>query len=171
MPAAANPRVKSSSANRCAIRLSHTARTRVCSWAGSSSYRPAAALPATGGGVAFGQLAHEQAARLYPAALELGGTSLGDHDRFRLLLAAGASCHRQGDLGGRLDACLDAAEIARRLDRPDLLAQTALVMAATGLPGFDLPTRRLCREALSLMGDESSVSPTSSGTTRCPRRS
>ena len=104
---------------------------------------------------AMRRLAYEEAARLFRQTLDIGGPELGGPDRCRLLLAAGAAAHLSADLDGRLDACLDAAEVARALGRPELLAEAALVMEPVGRPGFDLATRRLCEEAIVALGSES----------------
>ncbi len=103
---------------------------------------------------AMRQLAYEEGARLFQQALHVGGAGLDDDERCSLLLAAGRALHLSADLGGRLDACLQAAEVARRMGRPDLVAEAALVMEAVGHPGFDIATRRLCEEALSALGSE-----------------
>ncbi len=102
---------------------------------------------------ALRQLAYEVAARLFAQALRVGGTSLGEGNRCRLLLAQASALNLAGDLGGRLRSALEAAEIARRLRRSDLIADAALVMDATGSAGFDVVTRRLCQEALAGIGD------------------
>lgn len=104
------------------------------------------------GDEAMRQLAYEEAARLFRQALRVGGNDLSDDDRCRLLLAAGSAMNLCGDIGGRLDACLEAAVVARRLGRPDLVAESALVMEPVGAAGFDIATRRLCQEALAGLG-------------------
>jgi DNA-binding CsgD family transcriptional regulator len=104
---------------------------------------------------AMRRLAYEEAARLFRQTLDIGGPELGGPDRCTLLLAAGTAAHLSADLDGRLDACLHAAEVARALGRPELLAEAALVMEPVGRPGFDLATRRLCEEAIVALGSES----------------
>jgi DNA-binding CsgD family transcriptional regulator len=99
---------------------------------------------------AMRRLAYEEAARLFRQTLEIGGAELDGEERCALLLAAGTAAHLSADLDGRLDACLEAAEVGRALDRPDLLAEAALVMEPVGRPGFDLATRRLCEEAIAV---------------------
>jgi DNA-binding CsgD family transcriptional regulator len=103
---------------------------------------------------AMRRLAYEEAARLFRQTLDIGGAELAGEDRCALLLAAGTAAQLSADLGGRLDACLEAAEVARALGRPDLLAEAALVMEPVGRPGFDLATRRLCEEAAAALGSE-----------------
>jgi DNA-binding CsgD family transcriptional regulator len=103
---------------------------------------------------AMRRLAYEEAARLFRQTLDIGGPELDGQDLCTLLLAAGTAAHLSADLGGRLDACLEAAEVARAIGRPDLLAEAALVMEPVGRPGFDLATRRLCEEATAALGSE-----------------
>jgi DNA-binding CsgD family transcriptional regulator len=103
---------------------------------------------------AMRQLAYEEAARLFRQTLDIGGPELDGEERCALLLAAGTAAHLSADLDGRLDACLEAAKVARALDRPDLLAEAALVMEPVGRPGFDLATRRLCEEAIAALGPQ-----------------
>jgi hypothetical protein len=101
---------------------------------------------------AMRRLAYEEAARLFRQTLDIGGPELDGEDRCALLLAAGAAAHLSADLGGRLDACLEAAELARALGRPDMLSEAVLVMEPVGRPGYDLATRRLCQEAIAALG-------------------
>ena len=66
-----------------------------------------------------------------------------------MLLQAGRADNLAGDLPARLQACVDAADLARDLGRADLLAEAALAMEVTATsPGFGVVTRRLCLEAL-----------------------
>jgi DNA-binding CsgD family transcriptional regulator len=104
---------------------------------------------------AMRRLAYEETARLFRQTLDIGGAELDGQERCTLLLRAGTAAHLSADLGGRLDACLEAAEVARTIGRPDLLAEAALVMEPVGRPGFDLATRRLCEEAAAALGSES----------------
>ncbi|HEX8969745.1 MAG TPA: AAA family ATPase [Chloroflexota bacterium] len=106
---------------------------------------------------AMRQLAYEEAARLLGQALQVGGTSLTDDDRCRLLLASANAMNLYADLSGRLKACLEAATLARKLNRLDLLATAALSMPPVGQPGFDLATRRLCQEALAGLPPETTA--------------
>jgi len=104
---------------------------------------------------AMRRLAYEEAARLFRQALRVGGSDLSDEDRCRLLLAAASAMTLYADLGGRLDACLQVAEVARRLGRPELVAEAALVMEPVGHTGFEIATRRLCDEALAGLSADS----------------
>ncbi len=104
---------------------------------------------------AMSSLAFEEAARLFRLALDVGGPQLDDTDRCRLMLDLGGALHAAADVNGRLDACLQAAAVARRIGRPDLLAQAALILVGVfGHPETDLATRRLCEEAMAGLDPE-----------------
>ena len=62
---------------------------------------------------ALGQLAYEEAARLYSAALELADRD--EHGRCRLLLALGEAHARAGETPSAKEAFVEAADAARRL--------------------------------------------------------
>ncbi|CAN5228316.1 AAA family ATPase [soil metagenome] len=100
-------------------------------------------------------LAFEEGARLFRLALDVGGAHLNDADRCRLLLSLGGALHASADLNGRLDACLQASAVARRIGRPDLVAEAALILEGVfGYPDSDLVTRRLCEEAMAALDSE-----------------
>jgi DNA-binding CsgD family transcriptional regulator len=102
--------------------------------------------------VAAGSLAFEEAVRLYRQALSVGEGEIGEDDRSRLELALAAALHRSGDLPGSQET---AAGVGRRAEhRRDrgLLARTALVMEASGVPEWDREICRLCEQALA--GDD-----------------
>lgn len=103
---------------------------------------------ARAGQEAMHQLAYEEAARLFRQAVELGGAEIGDEERCGLLLAAGRALQLSGDLIGRRNVCLEAAELARRLDRAELAAEAVLVLEAAGDERIDFTTRRLAEEVL-----------------------
>jgi hypothetical protein len=106
---------------------------------------------------AMRQRAYEEAARLFLDAVAVGGEGADPELRCRLLLAAGRALHLAADLAGRRHACVRAAEIARAIGRPELLAEAALVMEASGALAFDLTTRRLCEEALAALDADASA--------------
>ena len=107
---------------------------------------------------AMRRLAFEDAARLFRLGLDVGGAELPDAERCRLLLGVGAALHEAADVDGRLDACLGAAAIARRIERPDLVAEAALILEGVfGHPESDFATRRLCEEAMAGLEPEHSV--------------
>ncbi|MGS0683793.1 ATP-binding protein [Nakamurella sp. GG22] len=100
------------------------------------------------------QLAFEDAGQLLRRALLVAGPDLSPEERIALLLQAARADNLAGDLPARLQACLDAADLARDLGRADLLAEAALVMEVTATsPGFGVVTRRLCLEALRGLDD------------------
>ena len=95
-------------------------------------------------------LAFEEAARLFRLALDVGRADLDDLDRCRLLLRLAGALHASADVDGRLDVCLQAAAVARRMGRPDLIGEAGLILEGVfGYPDSDLAARRLCEEALA----------------------
>jgi DNA-binding CsgD family transcriptional regulator len=99
---------------------------------------------------AMHRLAFEEAARLYRLALHVAGAELGDAERCQLLLSLGGALHASADVVGRLDACLHAAAVARRIGRVDLIAEAALILEGVfGHPASDIAARRLAEEALA----------------------
>ena len=106
---------------------------------------------------AMRQLAFEDAGLLLRRALSVAATQLTPEEQIRLLLQAGQADNLAGNLSARLQACLDAADLARDLGRADLLAEAALVMEVTATsPGFEVVTRRLCHEALRALDERPS---------------
>lgn len=121
----------------------------------------AAAWAERAGHEAIRRLAFEDGARLFQLALEVGAGEQDELERCRLHLAVGAARHLSGDVDGRLDACLRAAELARRNNRADLLAQAALQLDCVGFdhpgPGghpSDATALRLCVDALAALSPE-----------------
>jgi tetratricopeptide (TPR) repeat protein len=112
------------------------------------------------GGRAASALAFEEAARLYEMAIEaLDASGTSDDDlRCRLLLALGDAQARGADLERARTAYLDAARLARRLSRSDMLAKAALgyggrfVWAKAGRDSRVVP---LLREAVAATERES----------------
>lgn len=111
------------------------------------------------GRLAADQLAYEDAAIQYSRALEALDAIGGDEDRrAALLLALGDARMRAADVDGARRAFGTAAEIARRRDRPQVLARAALGLAS-GLDGFevrlvDRAQIDLLEEALDVLGPE-----------------
>jgi DNA-binding CsgD family transcriptional regulator len=102
---------------------------------------------------AMRRLAFEEAARLFQSALDAGGPGLGDVDRCRLYIAVGAARHAAANVTGGLDACLRAAAVARRLSRPDLMAEAALVLGVVfSDTESNVAVKRLCEESLRMPG-------------------
>jgi DNA-binding CsgD family transcriptional regulator len=102
--------------------------------------------------VAAEALAFEEVVRLYRQALSAGEGEIGEDDRSRLELGLAAALHRSGDLSGWQET---ASRVARRAElRRDrlLLARTALVMDASGEPGWDAEICRTCEQALVAEG-------------------
>lgn len=93
------------------------------------------------------RLAYEDGARLYRAALALGGA--GEEERYELLLALAKAAYLGGDLGGCADAAREAGALARALDRTDLLANAALVVEASTDERVNAAARGLCDQAMA----------------------
>jgi DNA-binding NarL/FixJ family response regulator len=136
---------------RLDLHLAEVARHRVdASLPGDRAEAVAACAAAAD--VAAQALAFEEAVRLYRQALAVGAGEIGENDRSRLELALAEALHRSGDLPGSQET---AAAVGRRAERRrdrDLLARTALVMEATGVPEWDGEICRICEQALA--GDD-----------------
>jgi len=101
---------------------------------------------------AMRQIAYEEGARLFRLAMSVGADELDDVHRCRLLLAAGEALHLSADIPGRLQVCLDAAAVARRIHRPDLLAEAALLLEGVLEYRSDRAAQQLCLEAMNALG-------------------
>ncbi len=112
----------------------------------------AVAACAAAGGVAAESLALVEAVRLYRQALSVGEGEIGEDDRSRLELALAEALHRSGDLPGSQQTAAGVGRRAERRRDRDLLARTALVMEATGVPEWDGEICRICEQALA--GDD-----------------
>ena len=99
--------------------------------------------------VAAQSLAFEEAVRLYRQALSVGEGEIDENDRSRLELALAAALHRSGDLPGSQQAAVQVGRRAERRGDRGLLARTALVMEATGVPEWDGEICRICEQALA----------------------
>jgi hypothetical protein len=82
------------------------------------------------------------------------GRRRGDRrdDRSRLELALATALHRSGDLPGSQETAAGVGRRAERRRDRGLLARTALVMEATGVPEWDGEICRICEQALA--GDD-----------------
>ncbi len=133
------------------LHLTEVARHRVeASLPGDRTEAVAACEAAAG--VAAQSLAFEEAVRLYRQALSVGGEEIGEADRPRLELALAAALHRSGDLPGSQETAAGVGRRAERRRDRGLLARTALVMEATGVPEWDGEICRICEQALA--GDD-----------------
>lgn len=106
------------------------------------------------GDEAMRQLAYEAAGHLYDDALRLGAGALSDLDRCRLNLSRARAADRHGLVAAGFDAALEAADIARRLARFDLMSEAVLIMEPSGAAGFDVSIRRLCQEVIAALGEQ-----------------
>ena len=133
------------------LHLAEVARHRVEASLPGDRARAVAACEAAAG-VAAESLAFEEAVRLYRQALSVGGEEIGEGDRFLLELALAAALHRSGDLPGSQEMAAGVGRRAERRRDRGLLARTALVMEATGVPEWDGEICRVCEQALA--GDD-----------------
>ena len=102
------------------------------------------------------RLAYEEGVRLYRLALDVGGGELDDLGRCQLLFALGVAQTLSGDHPGRLQACRSAADLARSIARPDLIAEVALILDGGDRAEADRLVR-LCEEVLRWLGPQSSA--------------
>ncbi len=109
----------------------------------------AVAACAAAAGVAAQSLAFEEAVRLYRQALSVGEGEIGENDRSRLELALAEALHRSGDLAGSQETAAGVGRRAERRRDRGLLARTALVMEASGVPEWDGEICRICEQALA----------------------
>jgi len=102
------------------------------------------------------RLAHEEAARQLARALEILDEP-AQADRTGLLLELAGARRRAGDLAGSWQACLQAAELARRAADPNGLARAALGLHAIGTRSWPSPVQELVpvlEEAAAAVGDQ-----------------
>ena len=114
-------------------------RARAAEWVESAAWE------------ALRSLAHEEAARLFQLALSVGRAELGQDSEARLRLGLARARYLSGDLTGCVEACLTVAELGRRMGRPDLLGDAALVPDAIGPTNTEAVMQQLCREALAAL--------------------
>jgi DNA-binding CsgD family transcriptional regulator len=133
-----------------ATRIFEVARHWSAAAVGGDRLRAAAAVEVAAR-EAMRQLAFETAGRMYHQALAAGAGALDDEACVKLWLGAAEAAARAADHGGRFEACEEAAHLARRLARPDLLAAAALGMSAVGPDAWMTAARRVCEEALEAL--------------------
>jgi predicted ATPase len=105
---------------------------------------------------ALGLLAYEEAAQQFQRALQALDLRLPDDEtrRCELLLSLGDAWEKAGERGRMREIFSEAAERARRLGRPDLLALAALGFAGrTERSSPDADIRALLEEALAALGE------------------
>ncbi len=99
--------------------------------------------------VAADALAFEEAARLYRQALSAGGEEIKTQDRARLELGLAAAFYGLGELDDWYQAATEVGRQAERRRDHVTLARVALVLEATGEPGWDAEMCRICEAALA----------------------
>ncbi|MEU6340763.1 AAA family ATPase [Streptomyces sp. NPDC046977] len=120
-------------------------------WAAASLDDPAPAVTwgRRAGDAALRSLAYEESARLYRLALEAGGPSIDQRLRCRLLIDLAHAHWRATAIEPCRTALAEAVTIARRIGRPDLIAEAALGVEPIGSMSWDLGLRQWCEEALA----------------------
>ena len=96
-------------------------------------------------------LGYEESARLFRLAIDVGGGELDAISRCRLLLATARALFRSGEIVACVETCAEAATLAGRIGRADLMAQAALVPETVGPSDTEATTRRLCADALGVV--------------------
>jgi DNA-binding CsgD family transcriptional regulator len=99
--------------------------------------------------VAADALAFEEAARLYRQALSVGGEEIKTEDRACLEIGLAAALYGLGDLDSWHRAAADVGQQAERRRDHVTLARVALVLEATGEPGWDAEMCRICEAAVA----------------------
>lgn len=104
---------------------------------------------------AMHQHAYEEGARLFRLALDVCWGEYDEPGRCRLLLGLGAALHLSSDIPGGLAACRQAADLARDMGRPELMAEAALVTEPVyGLAEANGLIRQLCENAMSALAKD-----------------
>lgn len=93
-----------------------------------------------------------EAARLYRRAIDVGVGALDDASLAELWLGLARASYRGGDVVAAAGAVSEAATLALRSDRGDLVAQAALVVEPSVVPGVNQQIREICEMALAAMG-------------------
>ena len=96
-------------------------------------------------------LGYEESTRLFRLAIDVGGGELDEISRCRLLLATARALFRSGEIVACVETCVEAATLAGRIGRADLMAHAALVPETVGPSDTEATTRRLCADALSVV--------------------
>ena len=95
------------------------------------------------------RLAYEEAVRLYRAALAVPATPLLDAARAMVWVALGRAAYLAGDLEGCVEAAASAGDAARAAERPELMAEAALVVEAVADARVNAVAKTLCEQALA----------------------
>jgi DNA-binding CsgD family transcriptional regulator/tetratricopeptide (TPR) repeat protein len=109
---------------------------------------------------AIGLLAYEEAVRLFARAHRVVRASPNEHLRCQVLLRLGDAQGRAGATADSKETFLQAAEIATRLDQPELLAQAAIGYGGRfqfQRAGIDRHLVPLLKQALEALGEGDSV--------------
>ncbi len=115
--------------------------------------RPAVDWARRAGDDAARALAHEEATRLYDAALTCGGPTLAAGERAEILLARAGAEIAAGRFAEAFDDCRRAVELADDAGRGDLVASAALTLDAVGSQVWDRTLQEWCERALETVPD------------------
>ena len=121
--------------------------------AGNEAAHTAAGWAHRAADAALRDTAWEEAARLYGLALGVGAAALDGFERAALQRALASAHLAAGRLEDAMAAVRDAADTARRLGRPDLIGEAAVVLEGVGEPDVSVLVRELCDEALGAVDD------------------
>ncbi|TCK27867.1 ATP-binding protein [Pseudonocardia endophytica] len=110
--------------------------------------RPAVDWARRAGDDATRALAHEEAARLYGAALSCGGDILEAGERAEILVARAGAQIAAGRFSEAFDDCGQAVDLAGGAGREDLVASAALTLDAVGNQAWDRTLQAWCERAL-----------------------
>jgi tetratricopeptide (TPR) repeat protein len=110
---------------------------------------------------AFATGSYDQSAALLKAALEILPSNAGALERLEILQRLGEAEREAHNTGAARLAFLEAASIARKLDRPDLVVTAAVGLGrkslGTGQGAADYEVISLLDEALSILGEQDSI--------------
>ncbi len=119
-------------------------------WLQAGDGRRAIRYATAAGDEASRQLAYEEAARLNRVALgQAEGSRMDAATRTDLLLRVVTSEYRSGNVRTAMEAFVEAAELARRSHRSDLLADAPLIVQGIGDPEVNASVLRACDAILA----------------------
>jgi DNA-binding CsgD family transcriptional regulator len=102
-------------------------------------------------GAAMRAGSHAEAARLYRRALDIGTGALSADALVELRLGLARASYRCGDASAAIAAAGEAAAAAKSANRPDLVAEAALVVEPSVMPGVNEKLRQACAMALAAL--------------------
>lgn len=94
---------------------------------------------------------HAQAARLYRRAIAIGSGSADVKQLAERQLGLAVACYRTGDVAAAVAAANEAALSAARANLAELVAEAALVVEPSVVPGVNEQVRQLCAAGLEAL--------------------